>query len=108
MHTVLPAIKSANQIILNSEAGSVVHVVPFQHELMANTLSVTWSPDIGTCVGAVLEMDAIVSCFGLTDVEYTVTIGITLIVNGDLLPVTFSQSFTPADPSLLSSTTSGL
>ena len=108
MYAVLPALKSANQIILNSEAGLVVQVFPFQHMLMADSLSVSWSPATGTCVGAVLETNVIVSCFGLTDVEYTVTIGIILIVNGELLPVGFSESFTPTDPSLLSSATSGL
>ena len=75
---------------------------------MNDTLSVTWSPDSGTCVGVVLEMDVLVSCFGLTDVEYTVTIGITLIVDGALLVGSFSQSFTPANPSIISSTSSGL
>ena len=108
MYSVLPALKSSNQIILNAEVGSVLIVFPFQQELMNNTLSVTWSPDIGTCVGAVLEMDVFVSCFGLTNMEYTATIGIILIVNGSLLPGSFSQSFTPADPSLLLSTVSGL
>ena len=108
MYAVLPALKSSNQIILNAEVGSVVIVFPFQQEFINETLSVTWSPDIGTCVGAVLEMDVFVSCFDLADVEYTVTIGIILIVNGALLPGSFSQSFTPADPSLLSSTASGL
>ena len=107
MCAVLPALKGVNRIILNSEAGSVVLVFPFQHALMANSLSVIWSPATGTCVGTVLEMDVIVSCFGLTEAEYTVTIGITLIVNGQLLPSSFSESFIPTDPSLLSSTISG-
>ena len=107
MYAVLPALKRASQIILNSEAGSVVHVFPFQHVLMADSLSVSWSPATGTCAGTVLGMCVIVSCLGLMDIQYTVTIGITLIVNGELLPVSFSESFTPTYPSLLSST-SGL
>ena len=49
MCSVLPALKSSIQIILNTEVGSVIIVFPFQQELMNNTLSVTWSPDIGTC-----------------------------------------------------------
>ena len=108
MHSVLPALKTSDHIICNAEVGSVVIVFPFQQELMHGTLSVTWSLDIGTCVGAVLEMDVIVTCFGLTDVEYTVTIVITLIINGAMLPGSFSHSFTPANPPLPSSTVSGL
>ena len=68
MYSALPALKSTNQVIL-----CTVTLFPF------NTL---WPSDIERCVGAVLEMDVFVSCFGLTDVEYAVAIGLTLIVNG--------------------------
>ena len=105
MHTALPALKKANQIIPNFGAGAVIF--PFLHVVMAYSFSVYHSPSNGTCIGAVKEMDAIISCFDLLDVEYTVATGITLIVNGELFPVSFSESFTPISPSLLSST-SGL
>ena len=101
MCTALPALKNANQIIPNFGAGAVIF--PFLHVLMDYSLSVYHSPPNGTCVGDVTEMDAIISCFGLLDVECTITIGTTLIVNGKEFPASFSDSFTPISPSLLSS-----
>ena len=91
MYSVFPALKQTNQIIL-----CTVTVFPFNTH---------WPSEIEKiCVSAVLEMDVFVSCYGLTDVEYTVAIGITLIVNvWALLSGSFSQSFTPVDPSLPSS-----
>ena len=104
IRTDLPALKNANQIVPNFGAGTVI--LPFLYTAMNCSLSVYHSPPLGTCIGAVMETDAIVSCFDLVDTEYTVSIGITLIVNGEFFPVSFSESLTPLSPALLS-TTSG-
>ena len=109
MYAVLPALKGPNQILVHPEASLIVCVFPFQHLPMADSLSVSWAPPTtGKCTGVVSGMLATVSCFGLTDVEHTITIGIILIVNGELLPANFSQSFTPMyTDSVLPSSTPG-
>ena len=96
LYTALPAIKYANVVDPGSEGGAVTF--PFRHPVME--ASVTWSPDDGMCDTVLSEMTVTVNFSGLNNsVEYTMTVDGVLVLNGQQLPFTLSESLTPMDSS---------
>ena len=105
LYTDLPAIKYKNVVESAPEMGTVTF--PFRHAVMETGLlaNVSPSPVNESCNRTLSEMAVIVSCSNLSnDMEYTVTLRGTLLVEEASLPFSFSDLLnrmsSPSQPSI--------